>query len=160
MSCFAGLATIVPGRSHGGAAPPADERPHRLTVHVIATTDAGTRAAMRAARSLGAGLSVAIVLIVPHVVPYPLALDPLAAPLDNAIVRAREIADESGAAAVNVCVCRPGAENVSAALPSGATVVVGTRRGRWRRRAAERLADGLTRSGHRVLLVDSDTATK
>jgi hypothetical protein len=138
------------------APPAAAEHPGALTVYVVATSDTGTRAAVRAAKTLGAGLSIEIVLIVPHVVPYPLALDPAAPTAAHAVSRSRMLAESIDApVSINICVCRPGPLNAAGALPPGATVVVGGRRRRWWPTPAERLAHGLTQLGHRVVFADS-----
>jgi hypothetical protein len=125
-----------------------------LAIHVIATTDRGTRAALAAARTYATDLNARVVLLVPHVVPY---AQPLEHPADSpqcAGERFRGTADALGLdATVRVCVCRS-VSDVMTLLPPEALVLVGGRR-RWWRTREDRLARTLTLRGCRALLVDS-----
>jgi len=127
-----------------------------LQLWVMATTDAGIRSALAAARDLSKGLSPEVVLLVPHVIPYPQALD--APPIALAFTerRVRALAEEAGIEVrVSVCVTRTGLEGLEPLLPRHATVLVGGPARRWWPTRAQRLANRLTERGHRVLFIDT-----
>ena len=79
-----------------------------LIIHIIATTESGTRVALETGRALARDLDPRIILLVPHVVPYPQELDDS----DGASATVAErfaLLTESMAAniVVVVCKCRP-----------------------------------------------------
>ena len=126
-----------------------------LPVYVVATTDQGTLAALLAARVLGQGLASLITLIVPHIVPYPQALDRPLVPVSFSIARFTQLAaDIDAALSLRICVCRPGDFRFDAVLPTDVLVLVGGTRGRLRRSREQRLVDRLAARGRRALLVD------
>ena len=131
-------------------------RTRGLQLWVMATTDAGIRSALAAARDLGKGLSPEVVLLVPHVIPYPQSLD--APPIALAFTerRVRALAEEAGIdVRVSVCLTRTGPEGLEPLLPRQATVLVGGPARRWWPTRAQRLANRLTERGHRVLFIDT-----
>jgi hypothetical protein len=125
-----------------------------LPIHVVATTDRGTRAALAAACRCATDLNARVALLVPHVVPY-------AQPLEHPAGRPQYAGERFGKAAealgldvtIRVCLCRS-VLDVMALLPPDALVLVGGRR-RWWRTRENRLAQALARRGFRALLVDS-----
>ena len=127
-----------------------------LQLWVMATTDAGIRSALAAARDLSKGLSPQVVLLVPHVIPYPQPLDAPAVAIAFTERRARALAEEAGIdVRVSVCLTRTGAEGLEPLLPRHATVLVGGSARRWWPTPAQRLASRLTERGHRVLFIDT-----
>ncbi len=125
-----------------------------MSVHVVATTERGTRAALKAAGACAAGLDVSVVLLVPHIVPFAEPLDrPTDSPAHHA-ERFRGIAGTLGLdVTIRVCLCRS-TSLVTTLLPRDAVVLVGGRR-RWWRSREERFVRGLTRRGVRALFVDA-----
>ena len=133
-------------------------RTRGLQLWVMATTDAGIRSALSAARDLSKGLSPEVVLLVPHVIPYPQALD--APPIVFAFTerRVRALAEESGIdVRVSVCLTRTGPEGLEPLLPRHATVLVGGAARRWWPTRAQRLATRLTECGHHVIFINTAT---
>jgi hypothetical protein len=129
------------------------------TVKVLATTVDGTRAALASAIPLAAGSHARLVVAVPRIVPYPIAID---GPVDTASVLARRIEDMvrelGGSARVDVCLCRR-LDDVVAHLGTDGTIVVGGRPGHWLMSAEERLARRLCRLGRHVVFVASAPGT-
>ena len=131
--------------------------PAGLALSVIATTEAGTRAALFAADDLGFGLAPRIILWVPHVVPYAQPLDHPADDVTFTAARFRTLAEEIAADVfVRVCVCRSDAAGLEAVLPRGAVVLVGGARRRWWQTREQRLAERLAAHGYSVLYIDID----
>jgi hypothetical protein len=124
------------------------------TVHVLATTPAGTREALTTAIPLTRGACSRLAVVVPCVVPYPLPLD---RPADSTAFlekRYRELVRElHGEADVTVYLCRRLEDVLSAGLPAAATIVIGGAAGRWLASEHERLAHVLHRRGHHVVFV-------
>ena len=134
--------------------------PSGLALSIVATTDAGTRAALTVADDLSAELDPHIVLWVPHVVPYQQSLEYPAADVSFTAARFRTLAEEARAAVfVHVCVCRPGAAGLETILPFNAMILVGGIGGRWRPTREQRLAQRLTDYGHCVLFIDAESTT-
>ncbi len=126
-----------------------------MAVYVVATSDAGTLAALTAARTLGSGLTREITLIVPHVVPFGQALDRPPVPVSFSIARFASLAAHVDAdLSLSICICRPGHDRFDAVLPPHAVVLVGGTRGRFRRTSEQKLVDRLAARGQRALLVD------
>ena len=126
-----------------------------LSVYVVATTDEGTLAALNAARTFSTGLASTITLVVPHIVPYPQALDYPPVPVSFSIARfAKFTAEIDTELSLRICVCRPGDCRFDAILPTDGLVLVGGTRGRLRRTREQRLVDRLTARGRRALFVD------
>ena len=131
-----------------------------LSVYVLATTDAGTRAALASAGTCARGLRARVALLVPHVVPYAQALEHPADPSAFAGERYREAAAALGLdVTIRVCVCRS-EEAVAALLPRDAIVLIGgATRPRWLghlgwKTREQRLARRIECGGRRVLFVD------
>jgi len=124
-------------------------------VYVVATTDEGTLAALNAARTLSSGLASTITLVVPHIVPYPQALDHPLVPVSFSIARfAKFSAEIDTELALRIYVCRPGDGRFDAIFPMDGVVLVGGTRGRLRRTREQRLVDRLEARGRRALFVD------
>jgi hypothetical protein len=124
------------------------------TLHVIATTFEGTRAALAAAVPLGRGSGAKLVVIVPRIVPYPAELD---ASADSSAFFARRYRDTvealGGDARIEVCVCRGIDEIVRKLVATDSLVVIGGPAGRWLTSPEERFANRLSREGRRVIFV-------
>ena len=124
-------------------------------VYVVATTDEGTLTALNAARSFSSGFTPAITLVVPHVVPYPQALDRPLVPVSFSIARFAKLSAEIDAELnLRIWVCRPGDFRFDSVLPMDVVVLVGGTRGLLRRTREQRLVDRLTARGRRALFVD------
>jgi hypothetical protein len=124
------------------------------TVHVLATTFDGTRAALTTAIPLTRGARSRLAVVVPYIVPYPIPLD---RPADSTVFverRYRELVHElDGEAKVTVYLCRRPDDVVSRVLPAGSTVVLGGGAGQWLASRHERVAHQLHRRGYRVVFV-------
>ena len=122
-------------------------------VFVVATTVAGTRAALTAGVPLARGSRARLVVLVPQIVPYPLAVD---GPADSTVFaerRYRDLVHElDGEAEVKVCLCRT-LQDVLHSIPLPSTVVVGGPSGVVLPSREERLAHQLTRLGHHTVFV-------
>jgi hypothetical protein len=129
----------------------------QTTMYVIATTLAGSRAALTAAIPLARGSGARLVVLVPHIVPYPIAVD---GPVDSTAFASRQYRDLvrnlGGEAEVRLCCCRRVDDVISQTLRSRSTVVVGGPAGRWRASGAERWARRLTHLGHHVIFAPID----
>jgi hypothetical protein len=131
-----------------------------LALSVVATTEAGTRAALLAADDLGVGLVPHIVLWVPHVVPYAQPLDHPADDVTFTATRFRTLAEEIAADVfVRVCVCRSDAAGLEAILPRDDVVLVGGASRRWWQTREQRLAQRLAAHGYSVLYIDAGVMT-
>ena len=126
-----------------------------LHLYVVATTDEGTLAALHAARAFSCGFAPTITLVVPHVVPYPQAIDHPLVPVSFSIARfAKLSADIDTELSLRICVCRPGDFRFDTVLPMDGVVLVGGTRGFLRRSREQRLVDRLAARGRRALFVD------
>ena len=125
-------------------------------LQVIATTDAGTRAALLEARHLARRRPFAdIVLIVPRIASSIASLD---APETEAatIEKYRGLASVSGVdATVRLCVCETVRDVVQWMVPRGCTVVLGGQRRWWWPTPEQRIADLVKRSGHRTVFAEA-----
>src|SRR2546422_7762426 len=105
-----------------------DTRP----IHVLATTDEGTRSALDAAGKVARARGSRVMVIVPLVVSYGLPLDH---PDDDPRIvadRYRAVVAASGTGAtVLVCCCREPRHVLGRMLLDRAQVIVGGRRRRW-----------------------------
>jgi hypothetical protein len=126
-------------------------------VYVVATTAAGTYAALRAATRLTFGDTSRIVLVAPRVRRLGGGLDVSAeaAPwtIDAHVYAARAL--NGPRANVHTCVCDDPADAVQRLVPQRAMVLVGERRRWWRPwpTAEERLASEMRRRGLDAVLV-------
>jgi len=123
------------------------------TIHVIATTDEGTRRALMEAQRLSeAFVGRRIVVLVPHQVSYATpSIDPAEAP---AIIteRYRTLVSKVGIeASVRLCFCRHEDDAFRWLLVKESIVVIGGRRRKWWPSHAERVARRLTKVGHQVI---------
>jgi hypothetical protein len=126
-----------------------------LQVCVIATTDRGTRAALRAAQSFAVGFSSHITLVIPHTVPYRQPLDRPFVPVAFTVARFQTLtADLDADLSLRVCICRPGDVRFESVIPANGIVLVGGMRRTWWRSREQRLADQLSARGRRVLFVN------
>jgi len=142
----------------------ATEHPHRcqgLTIHVVATTTEGTRAALTEASRLARGLDIRVVLLVPHAVPFGEPLDgPSRRPAHSAD-RFRAVANECGDdVVVRVVVCRPDTSDLVRLLPHDATLLVGGVAGRFWPTREERITRAFAAKGLRVLFVKASARTR
>jgi hypothetical protein len=122
---------------------------------VIATTDAGTRAALLKARQLARRLALAdIVLVVPRLASSIASID---APETEAatIEKYRRIASVSGVdVTVRLCVCETLRDVVQWMVPRGCIVVLGGQRRWWWPTREQRIADMMKRIGHRTVFAE------
>jgi hypothetical protein len=121
-------------------------------LRVIATTEAGTRAALLEARRLAADDTI---VLVPRLAS---SIDAVASPDDDAAVveRYREIARLAGVnATVSLCICRTVREMLRWMLPTGCVVILGGRRRWWWPTAEQRITDLVRRSGHAAMFADA-----
>jgi hypothetical protein len=126
----------------------------RLNISVIFTSVESTLAALREAGRLASSLGGQITLVVPQVVPYPLALDapPVAKGFDE-----RRFHTVAGASSISTTVrvypCRDAEAAVLRALAPHSLVVIGGGK-RWWPTAEKRLAGKLRRAGHEVIVAE------
>src|SRR3954471_7478359 len=121
----------------------------RHPLHVIATTDIGTRAALLEARRLATRLDLdRVVVLVPRLHASVASLE--SPETDSAIdEKYRRIAEVSGVhATIRLCVCGALREMFEWMLPRGCTVVVGGRRRWWWPTPEQRIADLVRKTGH------------
>src|SRR5262245_13297581 len=85
---------------HSGSGADLCVNDHGMSLSIVATTDAGTCAALAAARALGAGLDPHVVLLVRHVVPHLQPLDHRAGAVALLEDRFRRLAEEAGTHAI------------------------------------------------------------
>jgi hypothetical protein len=145
----------------GAPARPFDaEAGSKLNVSVIFTSVHATLAALKKARSLlgtqAVSLGGHITLIVPQIVPYPLAL---ASPPVSVLSNERRLRVIAGDCRIDtsVCVylCRDSLETLKSVLKPHSLVIVGSRK-RWWPTAEKRLAAKLRSAGHEVIVTERD----
>ena len=120
-------------------------------VFVVATTIDGTRAALTAGVPLARGSRARLVVLVPQIVPYPLAVDgPAEATVFNERRHRDLVREADGDAEIRVCLCRT-PNDVLHAIPPKSTVVVGGPSGAVLPSREERLSRQLTRMGHHTV---------
>jgi len=120
-------------------------------VFVVATTVEGTRAALTAGVPLARGSRARLVVLVPQIVPYPLAVDGPADATVFAERRYRDLVHEAdGDAEIRICLCRT-PQDVLHLIPPASIVVVGGPSGALLASREERLAHHLTRLGHHTV---------
>jgi len=122
-----------------------------VEMHVIATTDEGTRSALAEAKRRVQGVDTArIVLLVPHPVSYAAPPDPEEATAISEQYRA--LVTSAGVdATVRVCFCRKREDAFRWMLGKRSLIVMGGRQRWWWPTAAERMAGRLKRQGHDVV---------
>jgi hypothetical protein len=125
-------------------------------VQVIATTDAGTRAALLEARRLARRLDVAkVVLLVPRVAS---SITSVEASTDDiaTVERYRRIASLCGVdVIVRLCVCGSLRQAFQWMLLRGGVVVVGGRRRWWWPTREQQIADVLKKTGHVIVFAEA-----
>ena len=123
-------------------------------LHIIATSEEGTRAALRAARQLKRRLKVArTVLLVPCTSAQAIATTDER--LDT-VENYRQLASETGIeVTVRMCFGSSCRELARWMLPPGSTTVVGGRRRWWWPTRAQRMADALKRAGHQIVFAEA-----
>ncbi|MGE5245385.1 MAG: hypothetical protein ACM3SQ_14255 [Betaproteobacteria bacterium] len=132
----------------------------RPTIHVVATTADGTRAALGAAVSMAKGSDGKLVLLVPRIVSY--AGPSSAADGSTAWFveqYRRTLHDLNAAADTEVFVCRTPGEIVAQLVAFRSIVVVGGPAGRWLTSPEQRFVNQLTRAGCQAVFVASGTNT-
>jgi hypothetical protein len=127
----------------------------KLNLNVVFTSTPGTAAALSAARTLAARLDAAITVLVPEVVPFPMAVDhPQISPqFLEARVRALT-AELPNDVRVRILLCRNGEEAVLRALQPRSLVVIGGPKHWWPTRESA-LARRLEDRRHQVVFVPS-----
>jgi hypothetical protein len=135
----------------------ADSQP---TIHVIATTFDGTRAALATAIPLAKGSSAKLLVVVPCIVPYPVGLDDECEDARFFVNGYKHLIEQlGGSATIDVCRCRRTEDIVTKIDVPRSTVVLGGPVGRWLTSPEERFANRLTRSVHTVIFVASGRNT-
>ena len=123
-------------------------------LHIIATSEEGTRAALRAARQLKRQLKVArTVLLVPCA-----PAQAIATPDErlDTVENYRQLASETGVdVTIRICLGSTCSEMARWMLPPGSTTVVGGRRRWWWPTRAQRMADALERAGYQIVFADA-----
>ena len=126
------------------------------TIYVIATTFEGTRAALATAVPLAKGSGSRLVVMVPRIVPYAVALDTQVESTAFFAKRYHDLVEELGGdARIEVCVCRSPEAVVARVDAVGSTIVLGGPAGRWLTSPEERFASRLSRLGRTVIFVAS-----
>jgi len=123
-------------------------------LHIIATSEEGTRAALREARRLVQRLNVArTVLLVPCTPPQQIAAtDEQIHTVNNY----RQIAREAGVdVIVRICFGATCGGLSQWMLPPGSTTIVGGRRRWWWPTRAQRMVHALKRAGHQTVFADA-----
>jgi len=129
------------------------------SIFVIASSESEARVGLTVARGAASRQDAAIVLLVPHVVPYGTDLNTCGHDLHAIGERYRPLAEETRLdTTVHVCACREPEHMFARMLLDDAAVIVPGRRGRWLRSPAERLAAALAAQGHSARFVDIDAA--
>lgn len=137
-----------------------DEPPHsaRLELAVPFTTPVLTRAALRAAESLAAGLNAIVRLIRIQIAPWP--LEPDRSPVPIAFLEEQMSQMRAGLPIeYEVRIVRDFDAGLTGALGAHSVVVLAAPRRMWKTRN-ERLADRLRRAGHTVIVVPEVPAPK
>jgi hypothetical protein len=126
-----------------------------LTVYVVATSAAGTRCALAAAKRLASDTGGTVVLIVPRLTGFTAPFDPTTAERTETIDRYQAIAAEVGVhATVLFCVCRRPDDIVHQMLGASALLLVGGRTRVWWPTRERRLVDRLVGKGYPVVFAD------
>jgi hypothetical protein len=132
----------------------------RPTVQVIATTIAGTTAALETAVPLASGSNARLLVIVPHLVSYPIEAGAAIEPTSHFVKAYEELAARLGGDAhVEVVLCRRLESLVDQLIDRDATIVIGGPVGRWITSPEERFANLVSARGRRVILVASGPNT-
>ena len=143
----------APGRPEQPSATEADPK---LDIAVIFTSVEATLAALKEAGALARSLDARITLLVPRVVPYPLALETPPVSIEFNERRFRLIASQSRVETrVRIYLCRDGFEALANVLDPRSIVVIGGRK-RWWPTRERKLARQLRRAGHEAVLKETE----
>lgn len=127
-----------------------------LNIAVVFTSWTATLTALKKANTLASRLNARITLVVPQLVPYPLPLSSPPVLLDFSERRLLDIVRQSPVEiSVRLYLCRDRMETLAKALKGSPLVVLGGRK-RWWPTAEARLARFLRRSGHEVILTETE----
>jgi hypothetical protein len=138
------------------ARPLSEETGSKLDISVVFTSVEATLGALREAGNLARDLGGRIALIVPRIVPYPLALSMPPVPIDFNERRLRVIASNCRVETrVSIYLCRDTLETLQAVLKPHSLVIVGSSKSWWPT-AEKRLARKLRRFGHQVLVTERE----
>jgi hypothetical protein len=136
--------------------PPVEEAGQRLNIAVVFTSVEATLAALKEAGALASSLGARITLLVPQIVPYPLALETPPVLIEFNERRFRLIASRSPVeTTVQIYLCRDPLETLTRALRAGSIVVLGGPR-RWWPTREKKLARQLRRAGHEVVFKETE----
>ena len=136
--------------------PPVEEAGQRLNIAVVFTSVEATLAALKEAGALASSLGARITLLVPQIVPYPLALETPPVLIEFNERRFRLIASRSPVeTTVQIYLCRDGLETLTNVLSPGSIVVIGGRK-RWWPTREKKLARYLRRAGHEVVFTETE----
>ena len=129
---------------------------NKLEVSVVFTGSGPTLPALQEAGVLAGRLAAEVTLIVPQIVPYPLALTSPPVLLDFNERRFFLIASESKVeTTVRIYLCRDRWDALRSILKPHSLVVIGGRK-RWWPTPEKRLAQRLRRAGHQVTVVEME----
>jgi hypothetical protein len=136
--------------------PPVEEAGQRLNIAVVFTSVESTLAALKEAGALAGSLGARITLLVPQVVPFPLALETPPVLIEFNERRFRLIASQSPVpTTVQIYLCRDSLETLTNVLNPGSIVVISGKKTWWRTRE-RKLARQLRRAGHEVVLKETE----
>jgi hypothetical protein len=136
--------------------PPVEEADRGLNITVVFTSVEATLAALKQAGTLASSLGSRITLVVPQVVPYPLALESPPILIDFNERRFRLIAGESPVETnVQIYLCRDQFETLAGVLSPGSLVVLAGRK-RWWPTREKSLARKLRGAGHEVVFKETE----
>ena len=125
-----------------------------LTVWVIFTDLAGTRAVVREAEGLAQQLGAHLRLVMPYEVHYSLPLEEPPVPVEFLEGQLYDLADMSGMEVEGqVCLCRDKRSALGNLLPPNSLIVVGGRK-RWWPPEGQNLSRVLQKEGHHVIYVE------
>jgi hypothetical protein len=143
-------ATAQPSR------PPVEKADQKLNIAVVFTSVESTLAALKEAGTLASSLGARITLLVPQVVPYPLALETPPVLIEFNERRFRLIASQSPVeTTVQIYLCRDGLATLTNVLTPGSIVVIGGQK-RWWPTREKKLARQLRRAGHEVVFKETE----
>ena len=146
---------LVPATGHPER-PSTTEADVKLNISVVFTSVEATLSALKEAGALATRLGAQITLLVPQVVPYPLALETPPVLIEFNERRFRPIASQSPVeTTVRIYLCRDGLETLMSVLSPGSIVVIGGKK-RWWPTRERRLAGQLRRAGHEVIFKEME----
>jgi hypothetical protein len=132
------------------------ETDRKLNISVVFTSVESTLAALKEAGGLASSLGARITLLVPQVVPYPLALETPPVLIDFNEGRFRLIACQSPVeTTVRIYLCRDRLEILTHVLSPGSLVVIGGQK-RWWPTREKKLARQLRDAGHEVVFKEAE----